>query len=77
MLVFNVRPITIADEQGERTRAQLEMLLDDELAPMAAIDLSSATQPDATTSRAWVRPIVAAIQQAIADGVLPAIDGAA
>lgn len=77
MLVFNVRPITIADEQGERTRAQLEMLLDDELAPMAAIDLSSATQPDAATSRAWVRPIVAAIQQAIADGALVLPDGAA
>lgn len=77
MLVFNVRPITISDEQGERTRAQLEMLVDDELAPMAAIDLSSATQPDAATSRAWARPIVAAIQQAITDGVLVLPDGAA
>jgi len=70
MLVFNVRRVTISDEQGERTRAQLEVLLDDELAPMAEIDLSSTTQPDAATSRAWIRPIIAAIQQAITDGTL-------
>ena len=72
MLVFNVRAVTISDEQGERTRAQLEMLLDEEVASMAAIDLSSTTQPDAATSRAWVRPLVAAIQQAFADGTLVA-----
>lgn len=70
MLVFNVRAVTIADEQGERTRAQLEVLLDEEVALMEGIDLSSNTQPDAATSRAWARPLVAAVQQAFADGTL-------
>ena len=42
----------------------------DEAAALAAIDLSSATQPDAATSRSLARPLVAAIQAAIADGSL-------
>jgi predicted DNA-binding protein (UPF0251 family) len=48
-----------------------------EASALSIVDLSSSTQPDAATSRAWARPIVATIQQAITDGALVLPDGAA
>jgi predicted DNA-binding protein (UPF0251 family) len=41
-----------------------------EASALSLVDLSSSTQPDAATSRAWARPIVATIQEAIATGSL-------
>lgn len=48
-----------------------------EASALSIVDLTSATQPDAATSRAWARPIVATLQQAIADGALVLPDGVA
>lgn len=48
-----------------------------EASALSIVDLTSATQPDAATSRAWVRPIVATLQQAIADAALVFPDGIA
>lgn len=60
----------IAEPQPEGTVSLVVRMTLDEAATLAAIDLSSATQPDAATSRALARPLVAAIQAAIADGAL-------
>lgn len=50
-----------------------QVLPDPETAQLLAVDLSSATQPDAATCRALVRPLVAFLQQEAAAGrlVLP------
>lgn len=48
-----------------------------EASALSIVDLTSATQPDAATSRAWARPIVATLQQAIVDGALVLPDGVA
>lgn len=60
----------IPDPQLEGTVSLVVRLTLDEAATLAAIDLSSATQPDAATSRSLARPIVRALQDAIANGSL-------
>lgn len=60
----------IPDPHPEGTVSLVVRMTLDEAATLAAIDLASATQPDAATSRSLARPLVAAIQAAIADGSL-------
>lgn len=60
----------ISEPPPEGTVSLVIRMTLDEAATLAAIDLSSATQPDAATSRSLARPLVAAIQAAIADGTL-------
>lgn len=60
----------IPEPQPEGTVSLVIRMTLNEAATLAGIDLSSATQPDAATSRSLARPLVAAIQAAIADGSL-------
>jgi predicted DNA-binding protein (UPF0251 family) len=60
----------IPDPQPEGTVSLVVRMTLDEAAALALIDLSSATQPDAATSRSLARPIVRALQDAIANGSL-------
>lgn len=60
----------IASPEPEGTVSLVVRMTLDEAAALAAIDLSSATQPDAATSRSLARPIVQAMQDAIAQGAL-------
>ncbi len=63
----------IPDPQPEGTVSLVVRMTLDEATTLAAIDLSSATQPDAATCRALVRPLVAFLQAEVAAGrlVLP------
>lgn len=60
----------IPDPQPEGTVSLVVRMTLDEAAALALVDLSSATQPDAATSRSLARPIVRALQDAIANGSL-------
>ena len=60
----------IPEPQPEGTVSLVVRMTLDEAATLAAIDLSSATQPDAATSRSLARPIVQVLQDAIAQGAL-------
>ncbi|MFN7322752.1 MAG: hypothetical protein ACK5SP_00640 [bacterium] len=60
----------IPDPQPEGTVSLVVRMTLDEAAALALIDLSSATQPDAATSRSLARPIVQVLQDAIAQGAL-------
>lgn len=60
----------ISEPPPEGTVSLVIRMTLDEAATLATIDLSSATQPDAATSRSLARPIVQALQDAIAQGAL-------
>jgi hypothetical protein len=61
LTVYNLRPVTVADEAGERTAWAYEGMLDDEAlaAALLAVDPSDI---DADTARAVAAPLAVALQ---------------